>query len=100
MTPPAKDPAQDTVLRAIKAIPGVIDAQRVGYCQTTGIAKYSIVSEDVMDDSQIQDREMMLADVHPKVWAVTLRMIRNGRIYHYLTLRYDTVQPRLPWDEA
>lgn len=82
----------DLIVPALKRIPGVIDASLVGFVERTGIAKYRITSTEPFSDGGVSDLEMMLASVHPDVWAVTLRMVRNGRIYHELVIRYATYQ--------
>lgn len=82
----------DPIIEALKRIPGVIDATLHIRADKIGISKYRVTTVEPYDDSAVSDLTVMMCDVHPKVWGVTLRMVRNGRMYHELTVKWDNVQ--------
>lgn len=85
----------DIIIDRLKKVPGVIDAKLHRRDEKTGITVYRITSREPYTDGAVSDLEVMLCDVHPDVWAVTLRMIRDDRMYHELTIRYGSAQQPL-----
>ena len=85
----------DLIIDGLKRIPGVIDATLYRRDEKSGISKYRITTVEPRSDGAVSDLVTLLCDVHPDVWAVTLRMVRNDRMYHELTIRFGSFQPGL-----
>lgn len=85
----------DLIIEALKRIPGVIDATLNRRDEKTGISKYRVTTVEPVDDNAESDLATMIVDVHPDAWGLVLRMIRNGRMYHELTIRYGSSQQEM-----